>query len=252
MQSDASILFAALWSIVTAFFLYGAYWALAIRKVLLTSIYRRQALWTAALGIYFGAVGLFLTPVLTLAVNNLAVNILEGVFLAFGSILEFLWIDTTVRIARRSDPLHRDTMRWSWLRYLFWVITIGSAGGAIVDSATAGFSGAGPFGGTLSGALFFGAIALFLSAKRSGDAVLRHHLTWAAFAILFIWIVSQAVDPLFRYVSDPFLVQSIIYPIVVAASYFLYRSAKSLIPLGHLSSADVGPSNAPIPRPVET
>ena len=234
MLSDATFIFATLWSLVTAVFLYGAYWAFAIRRVLLASIYRRQALWVAFLGIYFGAIGVFLTPVLTLQVNTLAINILGGAFLGFGSVLEFSWIDTTVRIARRSDPSLRDTLRWSKLRYLFWIITIFGAVGAIFSSAYTGISSAGPYGGTLSGTLFFGAIALFLSARRSGDSILRRHLVWAALAILFIWIVSQATSPLFRFVSDPYIVQSVLYPIVAAAAFFLYRSAKSLIPLGRL------------------
>ena len=247
MPSEASIIFAGLWSLVTAFFLYSAYWALAIRRVLQTGLYRRQALWLAGIGIYFGALGGFLTPVLTLQLNTLEINVLGGSFLAFGSILEFLWIDTTVRIARRSDPRLRDTLRWSKLRYLFWIITIFGAAGAIALSATQGVSAAGPYGGTLSGTLFFGAIALFLSAKRSGDSVLRRHLTWAALAIFFTWVVSQATNPLFHAVTDPYIVQSMIYPLVAAAAYSLYRSAKSLIPLGRLTSADVGPSNAPTP-----
>ena len=240
MPSEATVLFAILWSIVTALFLYGAYWAFAIRRVLLTRLYRRQALWVAALGIYFGALGLFLTPVLTLQLNTLVINILGGIFLGFGSVLEFLWIDTTVRIARRSDPRFRDTMRWSKLRYLFWVITMFGAVSAIISSATTGVSAAGPYGGTLSGILLFGAIALFLSARRSGDAILRRHLTWAALAILFTWIVSQATNPLFRIVTDPYIVQSVIYPLVAAAAYFLYRSAKSLIPLGRLETVKLG------------
>ncbi len=251
MLSEGAIIFTILWSGATALFLYAAYWALIIRKVLLTNLYRRQALWTAAMGIYFVTLAAFLTIVLTLQLYTLETNILGGLVISSGSILEFLWIDSTVRIARRSDPLLRDTLHWSKLRYFLWIGSIGGAASAMITAITLGFSTVGAISGEFGGALLIGAIALFLSGRRSGDVTLRHHLTWAASCIFLLWLVGQSVGPLFRIIVDSYTVQSIIFPLVAAGAFCLYKSARSLIPIGHLS-LEAGISNDPSPLAAST
>ena len=111
-----------------------------------------EAFWVGGMGLYFVALSVFLAVALTLEINALSINILGGLIISFGFILIFLWIDSTVSIARRSDPLFRDTLRWSKLRYLFWLVTIGGAVGALFTSINSGFSTVAGFGG----ALFFG------------------------------------------------------------------------------------------------
>ncbi len=242
---DTSTVFLALWLVVTGLFIYSAYWAFTIRKVLLASLYRRQALWVGGMGIYFVVLSAFLSIALTLQLNTFATNLAGGLIISFGFVLIFLWIDSTIRVARRSDPLFRDTLRWSKLRYWFWVITFGGAGGSLVTSITSGFSTIAPYGGVL----FFGAIALLISARRSGDKTLRRHFEWTAVCIFLLWIASQAQQPLFRVISDTFLVQSLIYPIVAVGAYCLYRSARSLIPLTHLDTTDTTVPGIPTSPP---
>ncbi len=234
MPSELGYLFLASWLFVTAIFLYSAYWSFMIRRALVTSLYRRQAFWVGGMGVYFVALSVFLAFALTLEITELSINILGGLIISSGFILIFLWIDSTVSIARRSDPLFRDTLRWSKLRYLFWLVTIGGAIGALFTSINSGFSTVAGFGG----ALFFGAVALLLSAKRSGDMTLRRHLTWTGLCIFLLWLSSQLQQPLSYHFADPFLVQSLTVPLVAAGAYSLYRSAKSLVPLGHLMSTD--------------
>lgn len=231
MPSEASILFIGLWLLVTALFLYSSYWAFTIRRVLVTSLYRREAQWIGGMGIFFVLLSAFLTIALSFQLNTLATNILGGLIISGGFVLIFLWIDSTILIARRSDPLFRDTLRWSRLRYLFWVVTIGGALGAIATAIQSGISTIAPYSSTL----FFGAIALLFSARRSGDSTLRRHLKWTGLCVFLLWLGSQAQDPLSKIISDTYLVQSLIYPLVAAGAYSLYRSAKSLVPLGHLT-----------------
>lgn len=235
MLSEASILFLALWLLVTILFLYSSYWAFVIRRALVTSLYRREALWIAGMGLFFVTLSAFLTIALSFQLNSLATNILGGLVISGGFVLIFLWIDSTVLIARRSDPLFRDTLRWSRIRYFFWVITIGGAAGSFITAIQSGFSTIAPYGGLL----FIGAIALLISARRSGDPTLRRHLRWTGLCVFLLWLASQAQDPLSRLISDPYLVQSLIYPLVAAGAYSLYRSAKSLVPLGHLTLDEV-------------
>jgi len=192
------------------------------------------------MGLFFVLLSAFLTIALSFQLNSLATNILGGLIIAGGFILIFLWIDSTVLIARRSDPLFRDTLRWSKLRYLFWLATIGGAVGAITTAIDSGLSTIAPYGG----ALFFGAIALLISGRRSGDSTLRRHLEWTGLCVFLLWLASQAQDPLFRVITDPYLVQLLIYPLVAAGAYSLYRSAKSLVPLGHIM-LDEGVTHSP-------
>ena len=230
MPSELGYVFLGLWLLVTALFLYSAYWSFTIRRALVTSLYRRQAFWVGGMGVYFVILSAFLAIALSLELSALPVNILGGLIISLGFILIFLWIDSTVRIARRSDPLFRDTLRWSRLRYLFWLVTVGGGVGAAFTSINSGFSTVAPFGG----ALLFGAVALLSSAKRSGDTTLRRHLRWTGLCIFLLWLGSQITQPLSYHIADPFLVESLTYPAVAAGAYCLYRSAKSLVPLAHL------------------
>jgi hypothetical protein len=231
------VLFFGLWTLVVAVFLYAAYWAFTIRRVLLTPLYRREAFWVGAMGIYFVGLGVFLAIALTLQLNDLPVNLLGAFIFAFGFTLIFFWVDSTIHIARRSDPLFRDTLRWSKLRYVFWIVTIGGAIGAFITSITSGFVSATPFGG----ALLFGAIALLLSGRRSADVTLRGHLRWTGLCIFIEWLVGQTVQTLSQRLTDPYLAQSLTWPIVLAGAYCLYRGARSLAPVGHMAMIE-GPS----------
>src|SRR2546428_11295079 len=156
MLDDFAILFLALWFIVVAIFGYSAYWAFALRRVLMQHLYRRQASWVGWMAIYFVVISTFLTLALSFNVNLLPINILGGLLISSGFIVLFFWIDSTIRVARRSDPLLRDTLRWSRLRYFIGFVTVFGAISALLTSINSGFALVAPFGG----ALLFGAIAL--------------------------------------------------------------------------------------------
>ncbi|HVH14427.1 MAG TPA: hypothetical protein VNA15_01740 [Candidatus Angelobacter sp.] len=236
MFDSVAIIFLILWVLVVGLFSYAAYWAFIIRKALATGLYRRQALWAGTMGLYFVALSTFLTVALSFNLTTLAVNLLGGLLISSGFIVIFAWIDSTVRVARRSDPLLRDTLRWSHLRYFIGLVTVGGSVSALITSINSGFSYVAPFGG----AILFGAIALLLSAKRSGDAALRRHLKWMGLGIAMLWLASQLTGILFDiFPAGSLTAEAITYSAVVVGGFCLYRSARSLAPLGHLSLADV-------------
>src|ERR1700733_5624912 len=93
---------------------YGAYWAFEIRRALAIRLYRSQALGIGLLAVSVGLAQLYYTgsifygwpPELTFA---------SILFFAFAL---FYWTNTSIRAARLSDPLLRDTFRWTRLRPL--------------------------------------------------------------------------------------------------------------------------------------
>ena len=236
MPSDFSTVFFALWLLVSALFSYAAYWAFIIRRALAHRLYRRQASWVVGMGIYFVALSSFLTFAIFYSVNSIFVNVLGGLLIGSGFIVIFAWMDSTIRVARLSDPLSRDTLRWSKLRYFLGLVTVGGGIGSVFTAINSGFSQVAPFGG----ALFIGAAALLISARRSGDITLRKHLIWTGLCTFFLWLASQVEMPLssIQLLVQLNLSQVITYALVAAGAYSLYRSAKSLVSLGHVSIAN--------------
>ena len=236
MPSELSTIFFASWLLVSALFSYAAYWAFIIRRALVRGLYRRQASWVVAMGIYFVVLSSFLTLAIYFDLNNLAVNILGGAIIGAGFIIIFAWMDTTIRVARRSDPLSRDTLHWSKLRYFLGFVTLGGALGSVFESVTSGFSQVAPYGG----ALFIGALGLLISARRSGDTTLRKHLVWTGLCTFFLWLASQAEMPLseIQLLTQLNLSQVFTFGIVAVGAFSLYKSAKSLVPLGHMSAVE--------------
>jgi len=238
MLDIVGVAFLVLWLLVAALFSYSAYWAFNIRRALMHYLYKRQALWAGLMASYFVALATFLTIVIAFNINLLAVNISGGFLIASGFVVIFLWIDSTISVARRSDPLYRDSLKWSKLRYLFGAVTVFGAIGAVLNAIYSGLAAAAPFGG----ALFFGAIALFLSAARSGDPTLRRHLKWTGLCIFLLWLSSQLVNVLEKIITDTTLSQAITFSLVALGALALYKSTRSLARVEHLPTIGATPS----------
>lgn len=160
-------------------FAYSAYRAFTIRKVLFVRLYRNQALWVGTYGVYwtliFIALGIldelyFQNPVAVTNYPSLAFILFAGLYI--GLILGFLWIDATMVVARRSDPLRRDTLRWTKLRFALWP--------AILV-------------GMLVGLLFVGPRII---ATSTGDPLAEITAFYEANSIVFILIAGTSVPAL--------------------------------------------------------
>ncbi len=254
MSSDPIILIPILeGSGVAAILLYGAYWAFEIRRAPRVGYYRRQAFWAGIMCLYltFSSSYLYFIPTIP---NNLIGNLTIDGYYAILPVIVFGWADSSVRVSRRSDPLLRDTLRWSRLRIVVWLLAISSVVAVFLILTASAFVSVStsPFITNLvtfpqivaNLSVVLAAIpALLLSARRSGDAAFRRSLKWfglfgVAYLLLFAWyIVSLFVVGFSNYPNGGIVIPLVTvgYIITGTEAYCLYRSAKSLAPLNRIS-----------------
>jgi hypothetical protein len=209
-------------------------------------------------GFYFGAFFMFVTLGEILiggpspsfnqsSSGNVPVEISGAVFIVAAFVVIFGWMDATIRVARRSDPLHRNTLRWTKLRYFVFIVSFFSLVGSIFSLVyNVGFPHGPPQSGSpsiLTGfpllapigfALLLGGIALLLSARRSKDAILQRHLKWFGIFIIFLFVTNEAENEILAHellVSNSSLLQIVTFGLFIVAAYFLYRCARSLTPV---------------------
>jgi hypothetical protein len=255
MSDSLGFVFAIIFNVAVppAITLYAAYWALSIRRALVGRIYRNHALWLGTLCILLtvGHAGNTST--------NSIINLAGGIsFIILFPVL-FAFIDTTVRVARRSDPLLRTILRWEKLRIVIWADLVGLEAVIIATIANQAF-GSSDLGNLLWTILIFfpfiaGGSALLIGARRSGDAVLRRSVKWLGAALLLA-IVNMLVTSIVS--NIPSVSQfdfDYSYPALPGAAativsyYALYRSARSLASLNRITSLEpvtVSPSDTPM------
>jgi hypothetical protein len=190
-----------------ALYSFGTYWALNIRRALAVRLYRSQAL----------GIGLVAASVIVLVFSEIIIAALsrpggsgpfgepvELPFSYFAIIVLFYWVDVSVRTARRSDPLLRDTLYWTRLRIIAWagiilliafnslyVLYLMIDTGLPLDVAPnlPPVLNIVSFMSFLSPVLL-GAIFLPLGALRSRDPTIRRHLGWFCLFVLLILATS--------------------------------------------------------------
>ncbi len=236
---DSSLIrgFILFYSVPGALLLYGSYWAFTIRKALVARVYRVQALWVGVIGVYFAGLlyAAEFIQVAGLAAGNfdqLGAALVIFFFLLFvGFVLVFAWVDATVRVARKSDPLARDTLHWSRLRFVLWV-PIAPLLIAVPSVLYETYPVLGALGLllilVLSAFLIPGATALLLSGRRSKDPTLRKHLKWFGLFVASGYSVG---------VGELLFVGFLFFALFVPP-YFLYRSARSLAQFSRLPPAN--------------
>lgn len=217
-------------SIINAIALYSA---LSVRRILGVRLYRHQALgvgliviamWLSLL--FFSASGIF--------ANNLYLSnglmYVGGGFIFMTLLATFYWIDSSVRSAMLSDPMVRDPLRWRQVRLILWPTILTSVALIVLlltffpnSFQNASFGLLYPiaiFGVFLSGAIF-----VPVYARKSGDRTLRIHLQW--FGLFLVSVLGSVV---LSGLSAAFTAAGF-----AAASFCLYRSARTLVPIFHFS-----------------
>lgn len=229
---------------VAASFLYGAYWAFAVRRALGIRLYKNQAL-----GVGFVAVNATLIFVFFLLSVVYELPQLEGgggpqnygghglsapYLLAWGAsvfaiqFVLFYVIDASILRARTSDPLNRDTLEWSRLRAVLWPAIV------VLNLLTFIYP-------SIPGPLFLiivtGGGVLPVAARRSMDASFRRSLEWLALFVAAVFIgVGSIGEPSVTVSLDTLAIPlTITISIYLVGTYFLYRSARALVPLNRLS-----------------
>jgi hypothetical protein len=237
MSSDPSVLdfivsivLFALGAVVVAMYSYGAVWAFRIRRALMSPLFRERARWVGVVGLFFAILVASNLLIRAFAVNNFYLSFLEYCITNAAGLVTFAWIDTTIKMARRSDPLNRNTLKWKQLRYVIWTFTFITTAGSLFSVAYMRlnfFSSAGASGDFVTGAfgwVLFGFIALVLSYRRSRDPILKEHLKWFGLFLFVLFVVDTVLskDILGFIIADEAL--------LALDAYFLYRGVKSLAP----------------------
>ncbi len=227
---------------------YATYWAFSIRHALAAGAYRRQALGIGVVALVF-PIGFFA------GTESFSVDPsffwFVPLYASFATVL--FWVDASTFVARRSDPLMRDTLHWTRLRAWVW-----SSNVAIMAAYLAAATYAQTTQAYLITAppplwlivvqlvlvvvdaflpLALAAVLLTIGATRSGDPTLHGHLRWFGLFALFGFLATLAsagsypehhsTEGLFTYLG------------LFVGGYFLYRSARSLAPLNRLTPIEL-------------
>jgi hypothetical protein len=226
----------------TAAYAYAGYWGLVVRRGLVMQAYRNQALGVGVSTLYLVLVGA-VAGAIPVNVGSERIPILVNALVDFGfPVIIFYWISTTVSIARRSDPLERDTFHFHIAKYAWAAAFIFPAGIALAYNPLAlVFTVATPLN-SISLALAitpfvillpFGSALLLVCASRSKDSTLIGHIRWYAGAIAAFFCVG-IIGALWKTTGGNLSPYAAIIDVVFLSGQFLaaycfYRSAKSLV-----------------------
>jgi hypothetical protein len=222
---------------------YAAYWALSIRKALHVRLYRNQALGIGLVAIAFVWDLIPAPPVIT--------NTWVGVVSTYATLLLFFyWTDASILASRRSDPLLRDTLSWSKFRVPVWIAFLATGGVISVVSAYANATGnvalfneisTGYVVTSIPGIIYgitwliplsIGAIYLPAIALRTKDPTLKRHYEWFGLFAIALAIAGGILG----FLTFPAIEGDLLFLVeFVLMGYFLYRSARSLVPLNRIS-----------------
>ena len=256
----SSDIIAIILSVVTvvplAIVLYAGYWAFDIRHALVVRVYRNQALGVGLLSVFL----IYLTFIAALGPPGgpygAVIGFLELMFGVIGFLGLLYFVDSSMLASRRSDPLLRDTLHWSKVRYVIWGYEIFAAFFAVVDAGLSlihgvpsslmqfmnfGFSFSFPFVFLVP---VFSFLVLFPAWLRAKDRQLRQHFKWLGLMAVAVIIFDFAFPS-----GGPFATTAGTALAIVLTSfigYCLYKSARSLVPLNRISAfretSNAGPS----------
>jgi hypothetical protein len=218
---------------------YAAYWAYRIRNALFVRLYRNQALGIFLIAFAYTSIFVFF-PAFALT-SALPFFLAWQISILAGNLTLFYVIDSSILVARRSDPLLRNTFNWRKARVPIWTIyivleilvQIGIFNGVFYNINLPEVAGLIILPAPLVLLVVVGGIFLPVSAKRSKDPTIRRQLEWFGLFVLLSYtglIITDLIPggPSFQtvFIGDPFF---------IASGYFIYRSARSLVPLNKIT-----------------
>lgn len=260
-------------AIYAGWMIYTLIRAFNIRRSVLITTHRYQALWVGASAIYWivSILLYILVPFLyilfpgqvTAAKVPIAVTTIAS--LLFGVAFTLAWADALVPIARASDPRNRNTLHWRYSRVAVWVFFVSeiALGTYLVVPSIAGVAGTGPLGPVGLGILFYAEIApyfvfigviitavLIVSYVQSPDASLRRHLRWLIAYIIvlalqgtFVFLERSNLSILTGSVLPSLPVIATIFGFILTIDYIealcLYKCAGSLAPVNRFPSKTI-------------
>ncbi|MDA4130556.1 MAG: hypothetical protein OK457_07275 [Thaumarchaeota archaeon] len=247
--SNGSILNAG-YLVASLIFLLPAYWSLDIRHALAVRIYRKQALSLALAAIVIGLSSLpLISPTSTTALIISPAGFLSLILSVSFMVVILYFIDSTVLASRRSDPLLRDVLHWSQLRLVIWVwesfnivfvisiyvYTIITGNVSITNQIT-NYSNWTNLPSLIYNLAWFvptfSSLIIIPVVIRAKDPTLRRHFKWlAALGVVgIITVISFSVISSSQNLLDTLISNG-------ALAYFIYKSAKSLVPLNRIPAS---------------
>lgn len=225
----ANVVFLAILVIAIINF-FAAYYSFNLSRLLVDTVQKTRAIWTAALSILLSVTTLaFILAPTSGPYSGIFVVPLIAFVLALSGL-----VDSTIRVAIDQDYFHRNTLHWKKLRFLFWagILFIFVANPLFLAT---GFSyiGSGLALSFLEGVVPFayGIATLFVSGRRSKDRKMRSYLRWVGLAVVSFLGVAVVGNILGG--AGAFL-------LVVVLAYFLYCAARSLSPTNRMEKGSEG------------
>ncbi|MDA4126594.1 MAG: hypothetical protein OK452_05255 [Thaumarchaeota archaeon] len=223
---------------------YVTYAALAIRRTIAGGVYRKQALGLVLVAVLYAlnATTSYYSPQ-TLDIYSL----LSFLSFPLAFVMIFYWVDKSALAARLTDPLLRDTLHWSTVRFLIWTINISAV---IISFSYTAYVGQLVFGSLSTNPPLYllvifltpaylsvssGAVVLLVAVRRTADRTLKRHLEWFGFYLVFIFVLAGLI-------GNGLAIYSVEWSNLfggaanAAGAFFLYKSARSLIPLYSFSN----------------
>jgi hypothetical protein len=219
--------------------LYAAYWAFEIRKALASPIRRNMALWQGSATL-IAAATIFVTYS-----NSFVLLLLEAAFYDVAFVVIFAFLDSLLKVTRRSDPLLRDIIHWQQTRYIGWAAV---ALTAAFNPLYAFFpqSNAVPILVDIFNAVIFvvGGAGVLVGAPRIKDPVLKGNLKWIGLGLLCVIAVistdivesAAGLSNYTVYYSYPALILGLFFGLT---GYCFYRAARHLAPISRLTEKAV-------------
>lgn len=235
--------------------LYAAYWSFAIRRTMRVRSYRRQALTVGTVSLY-AVILLILFYVVDLfapSVPSVFESILDntrGILYGILPPVLLAWADSSVRVGRRSDPLLRDSLRWSKTRRVLWPLMVLCimaffVGGGLSATTTHDVVAIVGFASAFV-VLAISVVVVFLAAKRSGDRNYRESLKWFGLFLVLVFVLNTGFLTLtsagfrvFQYTPADFTWAIIAnFALIPLVWYCAYECSRSLVPLNRISLID--------------
>ena len=218
-------------------FLFAAYRAFTIGKILVGGAYRNRAFWTGGTSIAL--------ILLTIASALPASNPLGSAAFVLIFVVLLAFVDSSIKVTQDTDFFHRSPLGWQRLRKpLYIIITPLLVVGALTlgfapPSSILAFVGILLWFGAGGGALSLSAAAMVVGARRTSDRSMRRFVRMLGLAIICmvlfftVWIpfspFSATLQDLGSLLSEFF---------IPAAAYFLYLAAMSLSLVGRIEKQD--------------
>lgn len=160
------------------------------------------------------------------------------------------WADSSIHVARRLDPLLRDSFRWSRTRWVLWSAMVVSNFGFFVGSDLTINYAMSAWLGLVAALILLGisVVAVFRASSRAADRNFRRSMEWFVI-FLGVFLIYNAgfislllvfsVSNIFTYTPLDLIWGIVANLVIVPVQFYtLYRCSRSLVSLNKITEID--------------